>query len=366
MRRLARTASIGALIATAHTALNLWLLRVPPAAGPGAEPISVLLPLRDEAARVEPCLRALVSSLTAYAGRAELVVLDDESTDGTAGVVARIAPDARLIAGVPLPAGWLGKPHACAQAAAAADPSSTAYVFLDADVVLAADGLARTVALLRAAGLALVSPYPRQVAQTPATRLVQPLLQWSWLTFLPLRAAERSARASLAAANGQLLCVDAAAYRAVGGHGAVRDRVIEDMELLKAAKRKGFRGVVADGTDIATCHMYEGWASMRDGYAKSLWAAFGSPAGAAATLAMLAALYVLPPLAWLRHPRDPVLAAGAAAGVGGRVLVARRVGGRVWPDSAAHPASVGALAWLTALSLVRRRRGRLAWKGRSL
>ena len=158
-------------------------------------------------------------------------------------------------------------------------------VFVDADVVLAPHAVAASVALLRWAALDLVSPYPRQLAVTPAERLVQPLLQWSWLTTLPLRLAERSPRPSLAAANGQLLVVDAAAYRRAGGHRAVRAEMLEDVALLRAVKAAGGRGGVVDGTALATCRMYAGWPDLRDGYAKSLWSAFGSPAGAAAVVA---------------------------------------------------------------------------------
>ena len=99
----------------------------------------------------------------------------------------------------------------------------------DADVVLAPEAVAATVALLADTGLDLVSPYPRQDAPG-ATRLVQPLLQWSWLTFLPLRLAERSARPSLSAANGQLLAVTRAAYDRAGGHAAVALAAARDLE----------------------------------------------------------------------------------------------------------------------------------------
>jgi len=57
---------------------------------------------------------------------------------------------------------------------------------------------------------------------------------------------------------------------------------------------------------------------------------------------------------------------GYAAAVAGRALVAHRVGGRVWPDSLAHPVSIGMLTWLTARSWMLRRRGVLSWKGRPL
>ncbi|RJK96838.1 glycosyltransferase [Vallicoccus soli] len=362
MSRLVRAASAGAVALTAHTVLNLRLLRVPPADPPPvADPVSVLLPVRDEAHRVGPCVAALLAQ--EGVPDLEVLVLDDGSRDGTADVVRRTAggdPRLRVVGGAPPPAGWLGKPHACDQLAGLA--RGTVLVFVDADVVLAPHAVASTVALLRSTGLDLVSPYPRQVALSPAERLVQPLLQWSWLTTLPLRLAERSPRSSLAAANGQLLAVDALAYRWSGGHAAVRDQVLDDIALLRAVKRSGGRGVVADGTALASCRMYDGWLDLRDGYSKSLWSATGSLPAAAATLGALGLLYVVPPLAALRGSRAGAL--GYAAAVAGRALVARRTGGRVWPDSLAHPVSVLALGWLTARSWRLRRRGGLAWKGR--
>jgi len=365
VRRLVAAGSAGAALTTAHTAWNLRRLRVPPAApGPVTEAVSVLLPVRDEAHRVGPCLHSLLASTGLP--DLEILVLDDGSCDGTAKEVRRIAgrdPRLRLIAGAPLPAGWLGKPHACAQLAAAAG-STAVLVFIDADVIVEPDAIARTVGLLRAADLQLVSPYPRQLAESVAERLMQPLLQWSWLSFLPLALAERSARPSLAAANGQLLAVDAAAYRRSGGHDAVRAAVLEDIALLRALKRAGYRGAVADGTALACCRMYAGWPQLREGYAKSLWAAFGSPAGAAGVLGLLALLYVLPPAAALTGSRTGL--AGYAAGVFGRALAARRTGGRVFPDALAHPASVVLLGGLTAVSWRGRRAGTLTWKGRRL
>jgi hypothetical protein len=108
--------------------------------------------------------------------------------------------------------------------------------------------------------------------------------------------------------------------------------------------------------------MYDGWAQLRDGYAKSLWSAFGSPGGAAAVVGTLGVVYLLPPLAALRGSRAGLV--GYAAGVTGRVLAARRTGSRVWPDSLAHPASVATLGWLVATSVRRERAGTLMARGR--
>jgi hypothetical protein len=358
--------SLGAAAGAAHAAVNARLLRRPVADPPRCRaPVSVLLPVRNEAHRLEPGLRALLGQ--AGLARMELLVLDDGSTDGTAELVARIvggAPRVTLLTGRPPPPGWLGKPHACRQLADAADPASEVLVFVDADVVLAPQALAATVDLLQRHDLDLVSPYPRQLAGSAAERLVQPLLQWSWLTFLPLRVAERSRRPSLAAANGQLLAVRRASYRRAGGHAAVRDRVLDDVALARAVSRSGGRAGFADGTALATCRMYQGWPELRDGYTKSLWSAFGSPAGAAATVGLLTGLYVLPAVAALAG--SGIGLAGYAAGVTGRVLAARATRGRVWPDALAHPASVTMLGWLTARSYRHRRAGTLHWKGRPI
>jgi hypothetical protein len=140
--------------------------------------------------------------------------------------------------------------------------------------------------------------------------------------------------------------------------------VLDDLALVRAIKAAGGRGGVVDGSALASCRMYSGWPDVRAGYGKSLWAAFGSPGGAAAVFAGLGLAYVLPPLAALRGSRIGAL--GYAAGVASRAVAARRTGGRAWPDALMHPVSVVAAGYLTFASWRDRRAGRLAWKGRAI
>jgi len=361
---LVLSASAASVLLAAHTLVNAGLVRRPRVpAKPCAERVSLLLPVRDEAHRVTPTIR----SLLAQRGIAdlEIVVLDDGSSDGTADVVKRAADGdsrVRIVTGEPPPAGLPGKPLACARLAREANGSVLVYV--DADVVLAPDAVAAAVDLLRDLRLDAVSPFPRQLADDVATRLVQPLLQWSWLVFLPLRLAERSPRPELSAANGQFLVFDAAALRRAGGYEGIDSEVLDDLAVMRAVKRSGGRGIVADGSGIASCRMYEGWSEVRLGYEKSLWSATANPAAAVAAGIVLAWLYLVPPLAAVAGSRAG--AVGYCAGVVSRVVAARSTGGRVWPDAVAHPVSVGLLLSLMAGSWRARRRGLVTWKGRSL
>lgn len=338
--------------ASALSLVNLRHLRRPEVVGGGS--ISVLVPARDEADRIGPTLRSLQSQV----GVSEVLVLDDNSRDTTADLVQ--AAGVGLIRGTAEPpADWLGKPWACQRLAEASH--GDILVFIDADVELAPDAAARAAALL--ADLDLVCPYPRQITHGLLQRLVQPLLQWSWLTFLPLQIAERSRRPLLSAGNGQFLATRRDAYFEVGGHAAVRDEVLEDLALVRRYKAAGRRVAMADGTSIATCRMYASDRELVQGYTKSLHDAFGP-----GTVALLLVLYVVPPAVALttrdRRTRTLALAAYAFA-VAGRLAVARRTG-QPPADALAHPASIVALTGLYARSVAARRRGAISWRGRPL
>ncbi|TEX51582.1 MAG: hypothetical protein B7C55_04880 [Actinomycetales bacterium mxb001] len=368
---VAGTGALTASVLTAHAAINIRLVRRPrDEAVTVNERVSVLLPARDEAGRITPTLR----SLLAQEGLPdlEILVLDDGSTDGTGDVVRQIVgtdPRVKVIDGPddPPPPGWLGKSWACHRLSQEA--TGDVLVFVDADVDLTPRAIASTIHQMREAGLDLLSPYPRQVAVTPAERITQPLVVWSWVTALPIRITERSHYPSMAAAIGQFLVVDARAYRISGGHTAVADMIIEDVGVLRALKRHGFKGAPADGSAVASCRMYDSAEDIYAGYTKSVWSVFQPAIAAYALAGVMVGAYVAPPIFALVGPGKRTRMwglTGYGAGVLGRYVVARRTGERVWPDVLAQPVSMAAFAGLIVESIRRHRAGTLTWRGRAI
>ena len=374
IRTLAATGAIAASIATAH---SIWNARTLPTATPPDRPrkgaadgrrISLLLPARDEAKNISTALTSAIRQSDVD----EIIVLDDASTDHTADIATELATsDSRVQvhrgAAAELPPGWLGKAWACQRLSHYA--TGDVLVFIDADVELHPGAIGAATAIMRDLDLEMVCPYPRQQTTTVLTRIVQPLLQWSWLTFVPNKVSMRQQLPSMAVGNGQFLVVNADSYRRVGGHEAVSSEILEDVALARAFRVAGLRTAVIDGSAIAQCRMYAGDRELIDGYTKSLWNAFGGAPAAAATMGALALVYVLPAFLAVTS-RDRATrnwgSLGYVAAVGGRVAVARRTGQHVWPDSLAAPASVACLAVLTGVSLWRHRQGTITWKGRAL
>jgi len=370
-KTLVRTGTLASLAVTAHVAINLRTALTPKRPHEKFnERVSVLIPARNEAHRIGPTLKALLAQESV--ADLEIIIFDDASTDGTAQFVNEIAqgdPRVRVIthSSEEPPDGWLGKPWACQQLGEAA--TGDILMFLDADVVLQPWAIAGAASLLRTSGASLLSPWPRQVAHSAAERVTQPMLNWAWLSLLPVWLAMRSPNPWWVAANGQFLVFDAAAYKAIGGHSRVSDQVIEDMTLMFHAREQGFRASPAIGADIASCRMYTSAHEVYEGYTKSLWSISSSTAVAVGVGALAAVVFVLPPAAALTS-RDPSTrrwgALGYASSTLGRAAIAHRMGERALPDAFAHPLSVMTFVGILGASGVRHRRGTLRWKGRPI
>jgi glycosyltransferase involved in cell wall biosynthesis len=290
----------------------------------------------------------------------EIIFIDDSSEDGTGKALHEAKANGaaiEIINAPALPSNWLGKPWALQQGYLAAH--GEIIVTLDADVRLTPTAIAQTVAMLGSRDF--ISAYPRQEARSFSERLVQPLLQWSWMTTVPLRLAERSSRTSLAVANGQFFMVKKFAVDEINGFQNIASEVLDDMKLARSLIASGAHGGVADGSKLANTRMYKSFKEIKAGYGKSLWSAFSNPLGAGVAIAFIFLTGIAPVLILLSG--NPVGLFTYEVIVLTRALSAQRSGGRIL-DSLLHPISSALLIYLIIYSW--RMRGKVQWKGRTL
>jgi chlorobactene glucosyltransferase len=361
-------------------------LRRPPAVAPGAggavPAVAVILPVRNEIANITACLDALAAQ-TGLADGPAIIVVDDDSTDGTAALVERAAmQDHRITLSRlgPLPPGWMGKPRACWSGARIADAADAEWLcFIDADVEASPALLSTAVAAAEAADIDMLSLAPFQVLGSFWERLIVPAGLLLIACAIDLRRTGDPATNEIAV-NGQVLLIRRPVYFAVGGHAAVRNQVCEDKALALNVKQAGWRYRFGDGRDLARTRMYRDLASLWSGFAKNAVEIVGGPA---ATLAIAAAGAIVGWGALL----IPALAALAALAAAGAPSAAAMIGLTlclfgsllfltVQLATARHleiplvfgllfPAAYTAVAALALASAACRRAGRIRWKGRT-
>ncbi|MDQ6693278.1 MAG: glycosyltransferase [Chloroflexota bacterium] len=340
--------------------------------------VAVLVPARNEEANIEGCLRSLLAQ--DYANF-QVWLYDDASSDSTGAIARLIAHEDKSRgklyvvsgSGEP-PAGWLGKANACHEMyLAMLEHSSPDYLlFTDADVRFGPKCLGQAIATAQKLNSGLLSIFPRQITGSWAERLAVPtLLHWTVYQFLPLPLAmwARSGPA-FAAANGQFMLFTHQAYKALGGHTAIRDEILEDVALARATKQAGYSTILADGRGHVWTRMYNGSHEVWEGYSKNAFAFFGySPPLLFAGIAVLLLLYVLPVILLLygavTEQTGIILPAAGAyvLGVIPRLLIAFRF--RYRPaDALLHPLSVMLMVLIDLNSLRWWITGKSTWKGR--
>jgi len=339
-----------------------------PASAPA---VSIVIPARNEEAEIE---RAVRSHLAQDYPDFEVVVVDDCSTDRTGAILEAIGREdqrLKIVAGREPPPGWLGKPHALAQGAAAS--SGELLLFADADVRYHLDALRESVAVLESREIDLVTLLAHFEMRGFWENVLLPYVTISVYGSLGFLANLPQLRAfAIGAGTGML--VRRSTYEAIGGHAAIRNSGVDDVRLAMAVKRAGFRCLLLRAEDRVAVRMYRSLRSIWDGVAKSLAFAFSGWAGlplAAATalylsisiapFAVLAAALLGAPLS----PRDLALASVlAAALICLRAALAAILGDSLWP-ALTHPLMAAVWAGIIGRSLYWKLvRKEIRWRGR--
>lgn len=353
------------------TAVNLRLYRRQSVAedrSSGRESVDVCIPARNEAANIEACVSGVLASSGAPV---RALVYDDQSTDETPTILARLATDARVVR-VPtqaLPEGWNGKQWGCERMGRAS--AADWLLFTDADVRFAPRAVAAAVRFARGAGSDLVSTVPREICGSLGEALVVPLIHFMLLGYLPMALMRRDPRPSLGAGCGQFLLVRREAWVRAGGHAAFRESMHDGIKLPRAVRASGGRTDLFDGTDLVSCRMYRGFGQTWRGFTKNAFEGLGSLGTLVFFSVMHLVGHVAPwgvVVAWstgVQVDRASALAACGAclAGLATRALLAARFR-QPWIGVALHPFAMLLVTVIQWRSLWLAKTGRRAWRGR--
>lgn len=254
---IALSVACGMAIFLAKSRLNyLRLPELPTVHAPVPPGVTVIVPARNEEHNIERAVRSFPG--------VHVIVVDDHSEDRTADLAR--AAGAEVILGPALDAGAMGKPNACAEGARHA--RGDWLLFVDADTWFEPDFLASAIAYARHESLDLLTCFLRIVRVGWAERV---LLPYSFaLYFCGVSASNvNSPQSGESLANGQCMLFRRAAYDFIGGHGAVRSSVIEDVALAALAKQHRVFMRVVRAEELGSVRMYRDLISIWRGFTKN-------------------------------------------------------------------------------------------------
>ena len=235
--------------------------------------VSILVPARNEEKNIARCLDSLLDQ--DYPNY-KIIVLNDLSEDRTEEIINKYIEkfdQLELISGKPLESSWTGKNWACHQLSEMA--KGKIYIFTDADTWHSENAVTNTVAWMQKLKLGLFSAFPQQITKGFAEKLVIPSIDVFVYGILPLWLTYYSRFSSLSAANGQWIAFTREAYKKIGGHEALKNKVVEDVEFARTAKKKRIKILTASGTEMVFCRMYHSTKEVWEGFSKNVYGLVG-------------------------------------------------------------------------------------------
>ncbi|MFD1257936.1 glycosyltransferase family 2 protein [Mucilaginibacter terrae] len=236
------------------------------------ELVSILIPARNEEDNILTLLRSIEQQ--DYQNY-EVIILDDDSSDRTYAICETFTanlPRFRVIKGQPLKDGWLGKNFACYQLAREA--KGKYLLFLDADEQVYKELINSAVHRIASKNLALLSLFTNQDMRSFGEIAVVPLMHYILLNLLPLRLIYLAKNPSFAAASGQFMLFDSAVYHRYKWHQLSKNRVVEDVEIMKMVKAEGLKGESLLANGLISCRMYTNYQDAISGFSKNFLAPF--------------------------------------------------------------------------------------------
>jgi chlorobactene glucosyltransferase len=240
---------------------------------PGELPqVSILVPARNEENNIRRCVESLLAQDYPYF---DVLVLDDQSSDGTLRILremAGVSPRLKILEGNPGTDAQSGKNWACSQLASQA--RGDLLYFTDADTVHQPESLRLLVTAVIGEDADLLTGFPGQQTLTWGECLLVPFFSWASLCFVPLGLAYRLRLRVITVAVGQVMLFRRVAYQEIGGHASLGMAIVDDLLLARKVKAAGYRWRVARLSDLVTCRMYRSGREAVHGFTKNLFAAF--------------------------------------------------------------------------------------------
>lgn len=321
--------------------------------------VAILIPARNEAANILP----LLESITAqdYADY-KVIILDDDSTDDTYQIGKAFCdshPRFNIVKGEKLPAGWTGKNFACHQLATSAGGEH--FLFLDAKDRLHNGLINAAVHRMYQSKLGLLSLYADQEILSAGEYAVVPLMHYLLLGLLPLRLVYLIKNYSVAAASGQFMLFNAQHYRTNQWHEQVKDKIVEDTEIMRTVKAAGLNGETLLANGMLSSRLFTNYTAAVTGFSKNVLSAFNYNV-------MWFLIYILlvigGPMMVLTSLDIPLILFMAGIIFVGRIMNSLSAGQNPVYNLLLHPVQMFSLTAIAFLGIQKYLTHTIVWKGR--
>ena len=229
--------------------------------------VSVIIPTRNEAYRIEDCIKSLKAQTYPTL---EILIVDD-STDNTIGVIKNIVGNDKrfkIIREEKLSGGWVGKPHAMQQGSKEA--KGEWLLFVDADTAHDPEIVTSSVTHAIKNKLDMLSLLSYLVCKSFWEKIIQPVLTGLIIFISPL-GETNDPKSKFAFALGPFILIKRSVFNKVGGYETIKDRIADDVEMAKLVKESGFKIGLAHAQDMMRLRMYERFREIWEGWSKNIF-----------------------------------------------------------------------------------------------